>query len=64
MHLGVNLRKAFLDGIRCIACTDSDGSADSMIEDISQELQKLRDTLAQTAVYNSSLTHAVSVIST
>ena len=23
MHLGVNLRKAFLDGIRCLECTDS-----------------------------------------
>ena len=23
MHLGVNLRKAFLDGIRCLACSDS-----------------------------------------
>ena len=23
MHLGVKLRKAFLDGIRCLACTDS-----------------------------------------
>ena len=41
MHLGVNLRKAFLDGIRCIACTDSASRDHHPVDTLIHEFCKL-----------------------